>query len=87
MGHTEDEVEEKYSQNKTETITDKTVVTTSIELLSQFHTTRDLVRVLKTLAESLASKYTLRVENIERRIGGSNGQRPHNKKEWCNLQV
>ena len=62
MGHTEDEVEEKYSKNKTETIIDITEVITPTELLSQFHTTRDLVRVLKTLAESLASKYTLRVE-------------------------
>ena len=40
----------------------QTEVTTPTELLSQFHTTRDLVRVLKTLAGSLASKYTLRVE-------------------------
>ena len=47
-------------QNKTETIIHKTEVTTPTELLSQFHTTRDLVRVLKTFAESLASKYTFK---------------------------
>ena len=62
MGHTEDEVEEKYSQNKIETLTEPTEAITPTELLSQFHTTRDLVRVLKTLAENMAFKYTLRVE-------------------------
>ena len=49
MGHTEDEVERKILQNKTETIIDITEVITPTELLSQFHTTRDLVRVLKNI--------------------------------------
>ena len=52
----------KNTPNKIETLTEPTEATTPTELLSQFHTTRDLVRVSKTLAESMAFKYTLRVE-------------------------
>ena len=61
MGHTEDEVEEN-TPKQIETLTEPTEATTPTELLSQFHTTRDLVRVSRTLAESMAFKYTLRVE-------------------------
>ena len=52
----------KILQNKIRTLTGPTEAITTTKHLSQFHTTSDLVRVSKTLAESMAFKYTLRVE-------------------------
>ena len=62
MGHTKDDAEEKQPKNKIETTTEQTEAIPIAEPLSQFHTTRDSVKVLKTLAKSVASKYIVRVE-------------------------